>query len=199
LEAGQYYSEDIFVIPGGVKLTLQPGVEIGVQRGIDIRGELEAIGIVTKPIIFRNGPMAGEVKPGKWGGLNFTASSQNSVLDNVEIYSAGNDLYGAAVKIDNTNVNIKNSFIHDNKNIGIRLINSASVIDNVRFYNHIEADSSGQKAKAVYAAGGSPEIKNSYFEKQGYAIYLGGGTTPVLDNNTFIDTQVPGGDIFYAP
>jgi len=199
LEAGQYYAEDIFVIPEGVKLTLQPGVQIGAQRGIDVRGELEAIGTATKQIIFRNGPMAGEVKPGKWGGLNFTASSQNSVMNNVEIYSAGNDLYWVAVKIDNTNVSIKNSFIHDNKNVGIKLVNSNSVVDNVKFYNHIETDSSGQKAKAIYVAGGSPEIKNSYFEKQGYAIYLDNGATSVLDNNTFIDTQVPGGDIFYAP
>lgn len=207
LEAGQYYSDDIFTIPNGVKLTLQPGAQMGAQRGVDIKGTLEAIGTPANSIVFRNGPLAGETNPGKWGGLNFSASSQNSILDNVEIYSAGNDLYGAAIKIDNTNVNIKNSFIHDNKNIGIKLINSASVIDNTRFYNHTETDSGTSYAKAIYIQGGSAEIKNSYFEKQDYAIYLTNGTNAELHvsnpddpkKNTFVNTEMSGGDIYYAP
>jgi hypothetical protein len=180
---------------------------MAAQRGIDIKGTLEAIGIAANPIIFRNGLVAGETKPGKWGGLNFTASSQNSVLDNVEIYSAGNDLYSAAIKIDNTSVNIKNSFIHDNKNIGIKLINSGSVIDNTRFYNHTETDPGTSYARAVYIQDGSVEIKNSYFEKQDYAIYLTNGTNAELHvsdpddskKNTFVNTEMPGGNIYYAP
>jgi len=207
LEAGQYYSNDIFTIPSGVKLTLQPGVELSAQRGIDINGELLANGTSANPIIFRNGLLAGQTSPGKWGGLNFTATSQNSVLDNVEIYSAGNDLYGTAIKIDNCDINIKNSFVHDNKNIGIKLINSNSVIDNTRFYNHTETDYMGQYAKAVYVQGGAVEVKNSYFEKQKYAIYLTNGTTAQLhssdpddpEKNTFVNTEISGGNIYYAP
>ena len=207
LEAGQYYSNDIFTIPNGVKLTLQPGVELSVQRGIDIGGTLSAIGTADNPIIFRNGLLAGQTEPGKWGGLNFTASSQNSVLDNVEIYSAGDNLYGAAIKVDSCDVDIKNSFIHDNKNIGIKLINSNSVIDNTKFYNHTETDYMAGYAKAVYIQDGSAEIKNSYFEKQDYAIYLTNGTTAQLhesspddpEKNTFVNTEMSSGNIYYAP
>lgn len=62
-------------------------------------------------------------------------------------------------------------------------------------------------AKAAHIQGGAVEIKNSYFEKQDYAIYLTNGTNAELHasdpndpgKNTFINTEISAGDIFYAP
>jgi len=166
-------------VPKDVTLTLEPGV-IMSPSGMTIKGTLKAIGTVEKPIIFRDYYWDQEwaQRPGKWFGLTFTSESKKSELENIEINYAGGSYYnlwwfGAAIKADNCDISLKNSFIHDNQNNGLWLINSNSVIDNVKFLNHTEVQQDWPiKARAVYIQGGNPEIKNSYFETQAYGIYL---------------------------
>lgn len=177
LEPGFYSSDGILVVPEGVKLTLSPGVIIGFpDAGVEIHGTLEAVGTAQNPIVFKNKYFEEEPLPGRWFGLSFFGQSQNSKLENVEVFNAGGTDSGAtrffaAVRVDNCDVSIKDSFIHDNKNNGIWLINSNSVVDNVRFYNHRIGEFS-MPAKAINIQGGSPEIKNSYIENQTIGIYL---------------------------
>ena len=104
-------------------------------------------------------------------------TSKNSELENIEIFYAGGSYFntwwfGAAIKADNCDISLKNSYIHENQNHGVWLRNSNSVIDNVKFFNHTTTQNEWAKADAIYIQGGSPEIKNSYFDRQTYGIYL---------------------------
>jgi len=205
-----YFLDELFDIPENTTLTLKPGVVIN-PSGITVYGTLKAVGTAESPIIFRNYYWDQEgAGPGKWFGLRFMDTSKKSELENIEIFYAGNFYsdtfrFGAAVRVENCDIFLKNSYIHDNQNHGIWLQNSNSVIDNVKFFNHTTAQYAGD-AKAIYIQGGSPEVKNSYFDKQTYGIILDKWVDPettkeflptanlhqgILDTekNTFINTE----------
>ncbi|MCX6721077.1 MAG: DUF5011 domain-containing protein [Candidatus Staskawiczbacteria bacterium] len=213
-----YLIKEILTVPAGKTLTLDPGVIMAFQyndSGMQVDGTLKAIGTPSSAIIFRHYFYDRSwTAPGKWMGLYFTASSSNSDLENTEFYLGGSFYnldatteYGAAIKVDQSSIMLKDSSVHDNKNSGVWLINSpATMIDTVQFLNHRTA-SDGRVAKAVYIQGGSPEIKNSHFQAQSYGIYKDSASTPNLhtadpddpEKNTFMDTDVAGGDIYTEP
>ena len=172
-----YFLDGVLAVPENTVLTLTPGVIMNLP-GMTINGTLKSVGTEDNPIIFRNYYWDQEdAGPGKWFGLSFTKTSTESLIENVEIFYAGNFYYGgpafgAAIKADNCNISLKDSYLHDNQNNGLWLINSNSVIDNVKFYNHTAREEFIGQAKAIFIQGGSPEVKNSYFEKQTFGIYL---------------------------
>ena len=213
-----YFLDGFFYIPEGKTLTLSPGVIMNLS-GMFINGTLKAVGTIENPIIFRTYYWDKEgVGPGAWYGLSFSKTSQKSELENIEIFLAGNfwagvKEFGAGIKVDQCDISLKDSYLHDNQNHGVWLLNSNSIIDNVKFLNHTAVQFSGTKANAIYIQGGSPEVKNSYFEKQSYGIFLAKWPNPetgteILPNpklhteegdpekNIFRDTEIPGGDIF---
>ena len=127
------------------------------------------------------------VSPGDWFGLYFTKDSVDSELENVEISYAGGYFgsdFGAAIKVDRSVISLKNSIVQKNKNNGLTLINSDSVIDSVQFWNHTEAEWPSE-AKAVYIQGGKPEIKNSHFQTNYYGIYMTQWTDPDTGLNIY--------------
>jgi hypothetical protein len=178
---------------------------------MEIYGTLKVQGTAPKQVIFRNYRLATESEeandsPGKWAGLNFHSGSLGSVIENAEIFYGGqfqgwyND-FGAAIKVDNCDITIKDSYLHENLNKGIMLLNSNSLIDNVRFFDHTYRGYAIERTMAVYLEGASPTIKNCYFERQQYGIYMWKYgdimPTPILESNTFVDT-IAGGESIYG-
>jgi len=213
----------------GVTLTIEPGVVIkfnGTQSKLHIDGTLKAIGTLEEPIIFtsfRDDEFGGDSNldkdasvpgPGDWQGLYFSPDSINSELENVIVRYAGSIFVssplkpGNAIWVDQSLISLKNSVVENNKNRVLVLVNSNSVIDNVKFLNNTDSSwpSNQHQSRAIDVRGGAPQIKNSFFKKNYYGIYIGDfenpttGETilgaPILENNQFEENSV---DIFPVP
>ena len=178
-----YLFDNIYTVYEGSTLTLEPGVIVEFRdnwAAMEIHGTLKAIGTSDNPIIFRHYYYDRDWSgPGKWLGLYFAKSSKDSDLENIDISFAGSlslsdkKSYGAAIRVDQSSISLKNSKVWSNSNCGIFLENSGSVIDGVQFFNHKETG-----AAAVAIQGGSPEIKNSNFQTQSYGIYKSNWINP---------------------
>ena len=105
---------------------------------------------------------------------------------------------------------LKNSMVENNKNRGLLLSNSDSIIDTVVFLSQQITDwpSSDKQSKGIDIQGGSSIIENSNFLKNTYGIYIGfwynpetgeniAGNPDYSKNNTFSDNIVA--DIFPLP
>jgi hypothetical protein len=166
-----YLIRNILTVPEGMTLTLQPGVIMDFQSnwsGIQIDGTLKAIGTTDRPIIFRHYYYDSDwTSPGKWMGLQFSGTSRDSELENIDIslggafYVAGQN-FGAAIKVDQSSILLKNSVIQKNLNNGLWLINSSSIVDFVRFINNntLKSDSD----TALFIEGGNPQVTNIYID-----------------------------------
>ena len=160
-----YLIKNMLVVPANITLTMNPATVMEFQNsssGLQVNGTLKALGNQGEPIIFRPHNFDSEtVTPGAWTGLQFSRTSQNSVLENTEISYAI-----SGVKVDQSAVLVKNSVIQNNKNNGIWLINSPSTIDASEISEHKEVDNKG-----IFVQGGIPAIKNSHFINNFYGIY----------------------------
>ncbi|HWO20385.1 MAG TPA: DUF4215 domain-containing protein, partial [Kofleriaceae bacterium] len=95
---GPYTAAGDLIVPGNVTLTVEPGVTISFQASSDImqggssttrgelivRGQLVADGTPAAPITFGST----STTSGSWYGIDFDASSHDSVLDNIVINRA---------------------------------------------------------------------------------------------------------------
>src|SRR6185503_12200556 len=86
------------LVSSGVTLTLEPGVELRAAPGTFIRvdGQLLAIGTAAQPIRLTSN-MASPT-PGSWGGIFFTPSSADAVVDTDDNYVSGSTLQYATVE-----------------------------------------------------------------------------------------------------
>ncbi len=198
-----YFIEIMVTVSQGATLTVEPGTIVKFSNsGLIIDGTLKAVGTPDSPIIFKPYFEEDRVSPGNWLGIYFTKNSVNSELENVDISYAGGYFgsdFGAAIRVDQSSIFLKNSKLWKNANNGVRLIGSASVIDNVKFFEHRIPS---ENASAVLIQGGAPEIKNSHFQGQVYGIYK--NTCPMAnlhtsdpedpERNYFIDSEIM--DIF---
>jgi len=135
-----------YIIKGGLRLgpghtfTLAPGTIIKFydsMSGLWIKGTLKAIGTENEKIIFTS--YYNEPHPGDWGQIYFSAESVDSELDNViiEYGGSGNCFWDiTTVMVRESSVSFKNSIFQNNRNIGLYLSLSSSVIDTVQFLNH---------------------------------------------------------------
>lgn len=182
-----YIIKTNLVIPAGKTLTMEPGAIIKfINAGLTVDGALKAIGSATQKIIFTSytddeyggdtnidGNFSSPV-PGQWYGIEFTKNSFNSELENVVVQYAGAESgnnFGAGLRVDQSNISLKNSVIQNNRNNGLLLINSSSVVDSVQFSGHKIPDFP-KESRAVFIQGEKPEIKNSSFQDNYYGIYL---------------------------
>ena len=146
-------------------------------------------------------------QPGVWGAIWITESSTDSVFDNVILRYAGapnrpfsaavpRRSAGAALRVDNTSITIKNSIIEHNFFRGLLLINSPNaIIENSTFRNHRKYDPwfrghSSKKCVALYIEGGNPEIRGSIFDNNITGIFTV-GNQPIIENNSFSDNFSP--------
>ncbi len=209
-------------VPEGVTLTIEPGVVIkffDTMSNFIINGTLRAVGTSDQKIIFtslkddefggdtnQNGSDTAPI-PGNWLGIYFSPSSTNSTLEHVRVRYAGAQLgssppgWGNAIWVDYANISLKNSIIEQNKNIGLRLVNSLSMVDFATFLYQDTENDVQYKSRAVYVLGGAPTVKNSDFENNTYGIYIdqlaaspagdAAPSTPVIENNTFENNNTP--------
>jgi|GEM_PF-2213806 hypothetical protein len=208
----------------GVILTVEPGVIIkfyDMQSNLTVHGTLRAIGTDADNVVFTsfhddssggdsNGDQdASSPAPGDWLSVYFAQDSVDSQLENVDIRYGGATTgsspleWGNALWVDQSQISLKNSVVEKNKNRGLILTNSPSIIDSVTFSQQTTTDwpQSSNEAKAIDIEGGSPEIKNSYFKDNNFGIYITSfvdpiqkttvSTTPIIDNNNFTGNTYP--------
>lgn len=197
-------------VPDGVILTIDPGVIIkfaGMDPGFYVAGTMKAVGEDKNKIIFTSyadDEYGGDTDldgsqsppgPGNWYGLKFLPTSKNSELSNIVIQYAGAfqgaapPSWGNAVWVEHSDILLKDSILRQNKNIAVNLVDSESVIDNVKFL-----ETSGSSNKAVFVQAGSPTIRNSYFYENESGIWVQRwyddsanefAATPAIENNIF--------------
>ncbi len=225
LRNSPFIIKDKLTIPENKTLNIESGVVLkfidswGRYAGIKVNGTLKANGTEDKKIIFtslKDDEYAGDTNndqdktspsPGDWDKIYFTSSSKDSQLNNVIIRYGGGG-YGtpcspemAGIKIEETNVEIKNSVIESNQYRGIYLINSNSEIDNTQFLNNQVCCPTCHNQYGGYALeieGGRPTIEKSTFKENVYGIYIKSKETyednqlisktetePIIKNNNF--------------
>ncbi|MCK4554867.1 right-handed parallel beta-helix repeat-containing protein, partial [Candidatus Parcubacteria bacterium] len=199
-----YIVDGMLGVSQNVILTLEAGVIIKFRNGhsgMNISGTLKAIGADGKKIIFTSYKDAdyngsGSAAAGDWKQIYFSPTSVNSELSNVVIKYGGkwstsdNSCHPdrAAVRVEASSIILKNSFIEENKNRGVYLINSSATINNVNFSNHqsiCEYWWGDWDAIALLIDGNSPTIKNSTFKNNYYGIYIQSGSPIIEKNNHF--------------
>ena len=204
--AGQ--PNELLEIAQGATLTIEKGVIVKFYNpGLKVFGTIKAEGSSDQPIIFTSP----SPQDGDWSGIWFDQGSQGSILDNVIVEYAGSrvrpfragsqyspDSVGAAIKVEDTSVTIKNSIIRNSLFKGVWLVNSPNtVIENTIFQNNNEFDflSASQfpwdRNIAIYVDSSNPEIKNSTFENNLTGIYLVNGSEPIIQDNLFLENLYP--------
>jgi len=129
-----------FVVPEGITLTVEPGVEMRFGSGAEtfvIDGRLQAIGTPTSPITFTS---AADSAPGEWEGVILQGGS--SQLENVVMRNGRENLLIGSLN-PTAAVEISNSVIsHSSQTpLGIQTdhLHQAS-LSNVSFANNVEGD-----------------------------------------------------------
>ena len=188
-------------------LTIEPGVvlkfidseTITTPSGLMVWGNLQAKGTSDSPIVFtsiHDDDYAGDSDqdggdfapvPGLWNGIKFTADSSGSQLDNIIVRYAGNlrgfnSDFGAGIKVDTSAISLSNSTIEKNKNNGLYLVNSASIISSVQILDNNTP--SAPITAGIRVDDGSPTISNADFERNYYGIYVLSGT-PAFSGYSF--------------
>jgi len=231
-EQSPYLVSDYNGINGGIgisqgeSLIIEPGVVLrfGSGAGLNAEGELIAQGSPEKPIVFTSEKdsekyfekdfIGGGVDESYiwhyWQGIYFRNSNADSILENVKVkYTAdvfsnnGNGSY--AVKVAESSITLKDSTIEKGFGPGLWLVNSNSVVKNVKFIDLNKSQSSQEMGHGgVFVCGGSPEIKNSYFENNNIGIETSFRNiqcqvpetfkiiegNPVIDNNEFVRNKI---------
>ena len=211
-----YIVEGTVVIPENKTLTIEPGVVIkfhgyySENTGMTVNGTLKAIGgeIDDEKIVFtsyRDEEYGGSgASHGSWGQIYFSPTSAGSELENIILrygggfYDPGQDCSGdaAGIRVQESSITLKNSVLEHNKNNGLLLINSSSIIDNVQFLDTAICQGFLEHGgKGISINGGGASIKNSLFEKNIYGIYINKGqdspATPIIENNIFEENEKP--------
>jgi hypothetical protein len=125
-----------FVVPEGVTLTVEPGVQLRFGNGAEtlvVNGRLQASGTPTQPITFTS---AADSAPGQWEGIILQGGS--SQLENVVVRNGRENLLidaldpGAAVQIANSTI------AHSSQTpLGIRTANlHQAELANITFADH---------------------------------------------------------------
>ncbi len=163
-------------VEAGITLTIEAGVEISLPvftNDIIVDGTLVAVGTAPLPIVL-TGP----------GGINLSATSDNSVLDFIEYTGAGN--VGSSTS-DNTNragiairstgsSSISNSTMNNCDDCIYISNNSSPIIDKSTFSNATDV--------GIQSQSGQPTITNCTIDNiTFYGIQLAGGSGTIQNNN----------------
>ncbi len=189
-------SSTIFV-PLGKTLNIEPGVALKFVSSsspnhgssLQVNGVLKAIGQESQPITFTRY----EQSPGlNWPGIYFSSTSQDSILDWVNIEKARSwDADHFIIKVDQSSVNFQNLTSQNNFNrYGIILSNSSSTI-NSNAFSGFNDSSQGADPAAIYIKQGNPTVKNSIFEDNTYGIKIEQGASPIIEGNYFEENEKP--------
>ncbi|MDD5145092.1 MAG: lamin tail domain-containing protein [Candidatus Pacebacteria bacterium] len=177
-------------IPGSQTLTIEPGVvlKLGDLGNISISGTLKAVGQEDNKIIFTS--LGGEF----WNGIYFAPSGTNSEMAWVEIKGAersSDDHYQiSAVLVKDSSVLFKNSNFGNYRKIGLRLLDSNSIVEEASFSGP-GVGSATKPTIGIEIEGGSPIIKNcNSINNNRWGIFvksLKEGNVPFIEGNNFND------------
>jgi len=187
-----YIIQNNLTIPATSTLKIEPGVilKFNESAGLEVKGTLKAIGEENNKIIFTS-----SAEPNYWSGIYFTASSINSELIWTEIkygrwcpgYYCGEP---PAILVDNSSIVLANSTVENYTDRGLKLVNSSSTIENVKFLGSGIATST----VGIEIEGGSPKIKNSEIKNNKHGIFiefLSEGDLSIVEGNKFEGNENP--------
>jgi len=183
------------LVPEGVRLTIEPGVEVRFQdnRYLRVDGELVAIGSPDAPIVFtsdRQSPLQGSYQ-----GIKFTDSSVDAQFDSSGHYLSGSTIQyaevafagqiepggeGGGIYVQNASPYIAHNSVHDNASGGIVLISSHARVE----YNHI-FNNTGLGGLGLHGFSGVArfnDLEDNYTERAG-GIYVDGYSTGRIEYN----------------
>jgi len=174
-------------VPAGKTLNIEPGVILKFDSGwgVEVEGTLRAIGQESKKIIFTS---LNELN--YWNGIYFSTSSTASELNWTEIeYGRRNPQLGLppAILVESSSITLTSSTVEGYTDRGLKLINSSSTIENVRFLG----PGIGPTIIGLDVEQGNPTIKNSYFKDNKYGISIDQGAYPLVENNNFENNEIP--------
>lgn len=122
-----------FVVPDGITLTVEPGVELRFGDGAEtmvVNGRLQAIGTPTQPITFTS---AADSAPGQWGGV--VVQNGSAQLEHTEVRYGIHNL-----TVNNTAVStpvvLQNSQLHSAAMDGLLVMDGAVTAVCSRFANN---------------------------------------------------------------
>jgi len=203
-----YIFESWGVISTGKTLNIQAGAIVKLKNSsrIYIEGTLQAQGNQNEKIVFtsiNDDEYGGDtnndgnnIQPsdGNWNFISFSASSTNSIFDNVivryggwyNVFHGGSAAKSGAIKAERTSLTIRNSAFENNLYSGLELNNSTSTIENTVFKNHrAKYGYSGEYSKGLLLKNSTPIFTNSAFNNNYYGIYVEPGDCPDLSEVTF--------------
>jgi parallel beta-helix repeat protein len=200
--AGVYWIKADIQICSGTTLYIHEGVivKFGLNSGpygrLTVRGALNAVGTVEKPIIFTSrfddsagGDTNGDGSTttpaaGDWQNLYFESSNPLSkcALDYVKIRYAGHDTYASgAIQTSYAAFPVTNSEIVNNKTDGINIYYSSMTISNNLISNNKGHTNYG---RGIYNSGTfTATISGNTISNQVHGIYLDGDSRPTIINN----------------
>lgn len=206
-----YVIDRSFSIPTGVTLTIKPGTIIKGKNsgslGSGIHGKLEARGTSVLPIYFTSwsdDSVGGDTNldgpstaiNSSWQGLYFKQGSVGQ-FDFVDLgYAGAGRLVG--IENDGGNVEIRNSNIHDNySNLFDWVIGHYRSGNNIlqKSGNLLVASSTiDNSSNGISIESGQADISGNIFKNHngyggGFGIYVNGGQSLILFNNTFENNQ----------
>jgi hypothetical protein len=174
---GNYTLNRDVIVPSGVTLTMQAGVDIMCESGVSftINGILNVNGTTEQPVQIST---TGSTSPGSWGAIVFDGSgASSSNVNHLEIY------YGTGFRcLNGADAVIQNSYIYHCK-YGVYIYNSAPQIINCFIEEPQQNGIYGQ------ASGKSPIIKDNILTSAqpiwyGYkGIWFYSGTVPFISHN----------------
>ncbi|TCK18886.1 parallel beta-helix repeat protein [Thiogranum longum] len=169
------------VITAGTRLTLQPGVvlEFDDNVGLVINGELQVLGSPEQPVTFTSSNQAAPVK-GIWTGIQFGATSGNSVIDGAVIEWAVNGITAStASNLVVTNSNIRNYSV---SGISFSGGSTGSITNNV--INNFDQTGSG-----ILVDQSSPLIDGNTLRNNLYGIDIS-SASPLVQNNVIQENVI---------
>lgn len=134
---------DVTVNPG-VRLTIQPGVEVRFDGNyaLIVRGALDARGAAAQPIRFTsNRPSPA---PGDWAMIDVRSDSLYTVLESVVVEYGGNngragvDCLAGALCVHSSTFALRDSTVQHNASRGLVLVQSDALVEGSTFDGHTE-------------------------------------------------------------
>lgn len=113
--AGPYRIEEDVTVPEGIRLVIEPGVQVVLSKAksLVVRGEIVARGTGENSIVF-SGRDAGDGKQERWGSIVFEDTSRDAEFQGVGVYQAGSILENCTLEHASKAVQLKASspFLH---------------------------------------------------------------------------------------
>ena len=190
LVAGDYFVTSNVIVNSGVSLIIQAGANLyfSPSIGIEVNGQIVTQGTGQSPVLMTSSN--GTPARGDWQGITLNPGSSGHSLDHTEIRWAKSGINATGVA-----VTVRNSFISDYKDEGIRFMAGAGGLVENNVIDGDSATTTGIYSTGIYMsnasvdiAGISLSIQGNQIENSSFALQIHNHSTPVINNgNTIIN------------